>query len=51
MDIRLSAHALEKMEQRNATETEVREAIEQGDREPAKKGRVMFRHNSPFNQE
>lgn len=37
--IRFTKHALVQCRERGATEKEVREAIEQGSREPAKSGR------------
>jgi len=39
--IRLTQHAKEQCEERGATEDEVRQAVTQGSREPAKKGRYM----------
>jgi len=46
--IRLTIHASEQRVERGATEEEVKQAIEQGAREPAKRGRVMYRLNFPF---
>ena len=46
--IRLTIHASEQCVERGATEEEVKQAIEQGAREPAKRGRVMYRLNFPF---
>ena len=43
--IRLTAHAVEQCEERGATEADVKEAIERGVREPAKRGRFMYRLN------
>ena len=37
------------MGDRGASEDEVRKAIEEGSSEPARKGRIMFRKNLPFN--
>ena len=48
--IRLIPHALEQCAERGATEAEVREAIERGNREPAKKGRFMYRANFQYNR-
>ncbi len=44
-----SDHALQKMEQRGVTEREVLEAVQRGERMPAKKGRLSFRLNFDFN--
>ena len=46
--IRLTRHAREQAEERGATETEVKEAIRKGSREPAKHGRELCRFNFPF---
>ena len=46
--IRLTWHAREQCSERGATEAEVRQAIEQGSREPAKLGRELCRFNFPF---
>ena len=46
--IRLTSHAKEQCVERGATEEEVRLAVEQGSREPAKRGREMCRFNFPF---
>ncbi|MBI3961798.1 MAG: DUF4258 domain-containing protein [Deinococcus sp.] len=48
--IRLTKHAQEQCIERGATEAEVRQAVEQGSREPAKMGRVVCRFNFPFGQ-
>ena len=48
--IRLTQHAKEQCEERGATEDEVRQAVTQGSREPAKKGRYMCRYNFTFGQ-
>ena len=47
--IRFSKHALDRLPDRGATEEEVRRAVREGAREPAKQGRHMFRLNLPFN--
>ncbi len=47
--IRLSRHAREQCRERGAAEAEVRTAIEQGIREPAKHGRELCRFNFAFN--
>lgn len=49
--IRLTVHAREQCAERGATEAEVKEAIEQGVREPAKRGRVIYRLNFQYNAE
>jgi hypothetical protein len=46
--IRLTAHALEQCVERGAKDTEVREAIKRGVREPAKLGRFMYRLNFQY---
>jgi len=46
--IRLTKHAQEQCVERGATEAEVKQAIEQGFREPAKMGREIYRLNFPF---
>lgn len=43
-----SRHALEQMPDRGTTQGEVIEAIGEGERVPAKKGRLAFRKNFPF---
>jgi hypothetical protein len=48
--IRLSRHAQEQSGERGATEDEVRIAVAQGTREPAKHGRELCRFNFAFNQ-
>lgn len=49
--IRISNHALEQCRERGATEDEVRVAIAQGSREPARKGRWLCRFNFTFEKE
>ncbi len=44
-----SNHAKRKMTERGASEDEVLKAIEEGSSEPARKNRIMFRKNLPFN--
>ena len=46
--IEISAHAREQMTERGASETEVRTAIEQGEKEPARRNRTLYRKNYPF---
>jgi hypothetical protein len=48
MKIRFHPHALERIEERGATQEEVRSTIESGEKFPAKFGRVGFRRNFPF---
>lgn len=48
--IRLTKHPQEQCAKRGATEAEVRQAIEQGSREPAKLGRELCRFNFAFGQ-
>ena len=43
-------HALQKMGQRGVSEYEVREAIQPGERTPAKKGRLSFGLNFDFDK-
>ena len=49
MKIRLHPHALERIEERGATEDEVRATVESGETFPAKFERVGFRRNFSFN--
>ena len=49
--IRLTTHALEQLAERGATDDEVKKAIEKGVREPAKRGRFMYRLNFQYNSE
>jgi hypothetical protein len=46
--IRLTKHALEQCKERGATEGEVKQAIEQGTREAAKRGREICRINLSY---
>ena len=46
--IRLTAHARLQCTERGASEDEVVQAIREGTREPAKKGRLLCRYNFPF---
>jgi Domain of unknown function (DUF4258) len=48
--VRLHPHAQERMEERGATEEEVRATVEQGESFPAKFGRTGFRRNFRFDQ-
>jgi len=47
--VRLTRHAQEQCSERSASDEEVRQAVEQGMREPAKHGRELCRFNVPFN--
>lgn len=47
--IRLSMHAREQCADRGATEAEVAQAIREGDAEPGKHGRIIYRYNFAFN--
>jgi hypothetical protein len=47
--IRLTKHALEQCNERGATESEVKKAINDGSREQAKHGRELCRFNFDFN--
>ena len=51
MAVRFHPHALERMEERAATEEEVKTTVEQGEQFPAKFGRTGFRRNFPFDSE
>ena len=51
MAVHLHPHARERMDERNATEDEVKATIEQGEQFPAKFGRTGFRRNFPFTGE
>jgi hypothetical protein len=46
--IRLTQHALDQCKERGTNETEVRQAVKHGSREPAKKGRELCRFNFPY---
>jgi uncharacterized protein DUF4258 len=46
--IRFTSHAIEQCAERGATQSEVREAIERGLREPARRGRFICRHNFEY---
>ena len=49
MLIKFHPHALERMQERGATEEEVKSTIESGEKFPAKFGRTGFRRNFLFN--
>ena len=49
MVVRFHPHALERIEERGATQDEVRATVESGEKFPAKFGRAGFRRNFPFN--
>ena len=46
-----SPHALQKTVDRGTTQTEIKATIHEGNPEPARKGRVMFRKNFAFNSQ
>lgn len=46
--IRFTSHAKGQCIERGASESEVREAIQHGLREPAKRGRMIYRHNFQY---
>ncbi len=48
MDILIHPHAQERMEERGATEAEVRTTISEGEKFSAKFGRTGFKHNFTF---
>ena len=48
--IEFSPHALEKMIDRGASESEVEAAIRASNPEPARRGRLMFRKNFSYNR-
>ena len=48
MSVRLHPHAQARLAERGATEGEVRTAVEEGERFPAKFGRTGFRRNFAF---
>jgi hypothetical protein len=49
--IRLTLHAREQCGERGTDEVEVAQAIRRGRREPAKRGRSLYRLNLPFGRE
>lgn len=51
MAVLLHPHAVDRMEERGATENEVRLSVEQGERFPGKFGRTGFRRNFRFERE
>ena len=48
--IRLTQHAREQCSERGASEYEIKQAITNGSREPAKRDRILCRYNFPFGQ-
>ncbi|MFQ5963625.1 MAG: DUF4258 domain-containing protein [Candidatus Scalinduaceae bacterium] len=48
LSIEISSHAKEQMFERGVSENEVRVAIRQGEEEPARKGRFMYKKNFSF---
>ena len=51
MVVHIHPHARERMEERGADEDEITATIENGERYPAKFGRIGFRRNFSFNKE
>ncbi len=51
MAVRFHPHARERMQERSATEQEVRATVKHGERFPAKFGRTGFRRNFRFDKE
>lgn len=51
MKIRVHPHAVQRLAERGATEAEVAATIQNGERFPAKFGRMGFRRNFPFQGE
>jgi hypothetical protein len=51
LEVRLHPHARSRLQERGATEEEVRLTVESGERFGAKYGRIGFRRNFPFNRE
>jgi len=49
MPIKISLHAKEQMLERGASEEEVKIAIEKGEKQEAKKGRIIYKKNFQFN--
>ncbi|MBZ5560955.1 MAG: DUF4258 domain-containing protein [Acidobacteriia bacterium] len=49
--LHFAVHAREQCEERGATQAEVKQAIEDGVREPAKRGRFIYRLNFQYNAE
>jgi len=47
--VRLHPHARERMQERGATEEEIRATVAQGEQFPARFGRTGFRRNFQFN--
>ena len=48
--IRLTQHAREQCSERGASEYEIKQAITNGSREPAKRDRILCRYNFHFGQ-
>jgi len=49
MPIKISLHAKEQMLERGASEEEVKIAIQKGEKQEAKKGRIIYKKNFQFN--
>ena len=50
-EIVFSCHALDQIADRGTTESEVQFTIRQGEAQPAKRGRIAFKKNFPFENE
>ena len=48
LPIEISPHALEQMQERGTDRRQVEQAVRQGDQEPARGDRTLFRKNFPF---
>ncbi len=46
-----SQHAIDQITDRGTSEDEVKRALQEGEQIPAKKGRIAFRKNFPYNAE
>ncbi|MFC2131663.1 DUF4258 domain-containing protein [Bacteroidota bacterium] len=51
MNIRFTKHAIERIKKRGSSESEVIEAIESCNKEPAKDNKIMCRLNIPYNSD
>jgi len=49
MPIKISLHAKEQMLERGASEEEVKIAVQKGEKQEAKKGRIIYKKNFQFN--
>jgi hypothetical protein len=51
VEVLFHPHARERMQERGATEDEVKATVEQGEQFPARFGRTGFRRNFPFDSQ